>query len=155
MVVLTAVLTLASCATSQQRAERRQQLAHQVERAVSSRQLKIEVTTMSTQRYGSHMVTPDFFVAMRGDTLESYLPFFGRAYALPYGSPSQGLNFTSLIKGYRQSALKHNGMRMELEVASQEDRYRYQIDVYPNGKAYIRVQGQERDAVSFDGELVF
>ncbi|MCR4914390.1 MAG: DUF4251 domain-containing protein, partial [Prevotella sp.] len=110
---------------------------------------------MQTQRYGNHRVTSDFCLKLRGDTLESYLPFFGQAYSLPYGSPSQGLNFTSPIYGFRQSTTSNGATCMEMDVRSKEDRFYYRVDIYPNGKAYIFVRPQERDFVSFDGELVF
>ena len=142
--VLAALLmTMVGCSTLEERQER-QRVTHQlVEQAISQRRMTIEVDHMQTQRYGNHRVTSDFCLKLRGDTLESYLPFFGQAYSLPYGSPSQGLNFTSPIYGFRQSTT-NNGATCY-----------YRVDIYPNGKAYIFVRPQERDFVSFDGELVF
>ena len=156
LLVMMMTTLLMGCATTQERAQQRENTARQVAQAISERKLKVEVHSMMTQRYGAHRVTPDFYLLLRGDTLDSYLPFFGRAYgAVPYSTPSQGLNFTSPIEKMRTTELKHDGVRMEMEVSSQEDRYRYQLDIYPNGSAYIYVRAQERDAVSFDGELVF
>ena len=39
------------------------------------------------------------------------------------------------------------------DTKTQEDNYRYVIDVYDSGKAYIRVRGQLRDAISFEGDV--
>ncbi len=154
--VLAALLmTMVGCSTLEERQER-QRVTHQlVEQAISQRRMTIEVDHMQTQRYGNHRVTSDFCLKLRGDTLESYLPFFGQAYSLPYGSPSQGLNFTSPIYGFRQSTTNNGATCMEMDVRSNEDRFYYRVDIYPNGKAYIFVRPQERDFVSFDGELVF
>ena len=153
MAACAAVLLAGGCATSQQRRESLGQRALAVSQAVDSRQLRIEVQSMQTQRYGSHRVTSDFFLRLRGDTLDSYLPFLGRVYAAPYGSPSQGLNFTSPIENFRRSTGSDGCVRLEMNVHSQEDRFQYRIDVYPNGQTYIHVRSQERDAISFDGEV--
>ena len=149
------VLLTVGCATAEKRAEQRKLVAGQVAEAIKNRQLTMEVNCMHTQRYGAHRVTPDFNLTLRGDTLVSYLPFFGRAYGVTYGSPSQGLNFTSVVKNFRQTELKHDAVRMEMDVASQEDNFCYVLDIYPNGKAYLLVRSQERDAMHYDGELVF
>ena len=37
---------------------------------------------MSTLRYGSRTVTPDFYLELRGDTQQSYLPYLGQARQL-------------------------------------------------------------------------
>ena len=148
------LILIAACASSQQLSERQQQTAREIAEAVSSRHIKMGVNYMHTQRYGAHRVTSDFFLSIQGDTLISYLPFLGRAYNPTYNTPSQGLNFTSPISNYRQSRLKHDGMRMEMEVASQEDRFFFRVDVYPNGRASIFVRPRERDAINFDGEVI-
>ena len=152
--VALAVWMLTGCISQQQRLERQAATAQAVRQAVETRQLTVEVRFMQTQRYGSHRVGSDFFLRLRGDTLDSYLPFLGRAYTAPLGSPSQGLNFTSAIEHFRRSPLNDGGVRLEMSVRSEEDRFDYRLDVFPNGKAYIHVRPQERDAVSFDGEAV-
>ena len=146
-------LLFASCATTQQQREERQRL---VEQAINTRQFKIVVHSMQTQRYGTKRVTSDFDLTIKGDTMVSYLPYMGQVYGIvPYGGPSEGLNFTSPIRNFRQSILKHNAVCMEMNVASKEDEYYYRIDIYPNGRAYIYVRARERDTVHFDGEMVF
>jgi hypothetical protein len=153
--VLAALLmTIVGCSTLEERQER-QRVTHQlVEQAISQRRMTIEVDHMQTQRYGNHRVTSDFCLKLRGDTLESYLPFFGQAYSLPYGSPSQGLNFTSPIYRFQQGTTRDGAVSMAMEVRSREDSFYYQLDIYPNGKAYIFVRPQERDVMHFSGELV-
>ena len=35
---------------------------------------------------------------------------------------------------------------------TKEDFYHYLLEIYDNGTAYIRVRGQNRDSISFDGD---
>lgn len=144
---------LVGCATQQQRAAQREETRQLVETAIASRQLHIDVKSMSTMRYGSRTVTPDFFLELRGDTLRSYLPYLGQAHQSPMASPSIGLNFEAPVLQYAESRAKANRTQLDVDVKTQEDTYHYQIEVYDSGTAYIHVRSVNRDPVSFDGNV--
>ena len=146
-----ALLMIVGCATQQERAEQRDQMRMAIAMAVASRQLRIDTRSMNTLRYGSRIVSSDFFLELRGDTLCSYLPYLGQAYQAPVGSPSIGLNFEARILRYSDYRPKANKTQLELDVRTQEDTYHYLIDLYDSGESYIRVRPLNRDAVSFDG----
>lgn len=152
MAVLLSVL--AACATKQERAERLAQTRIAIMEALAKRQLRIEVRSMNTMRYGSRIVTPDFFLELRGDTLRSYLPYLGVAHQAPMTSPSEGLNFETVMKSYQQTNPKPDLARLEIEAKTKEDFFVYHIEVYYTGKAFISVRSQHRDPISFDGEVV-
>ena len=117
--------------------------------------LRIDISNMSTLRYGTRTVTPDFFLELRGDTLISYLPYMGQSHGAVLTSyPAQGLNFETRIKNYKRSRPKPHMKRIELDAKTQEDTYHYIIEVYDTGTATIRVRSQYKDPVSFDGECV-
>jgi hypothetical protein len=145
---------LAACATKQERAERLAQTRQSIMEALANRQMRIEVRSMNTVRYGSKIVTPDFFLELRGDTLRSYLPYLGVAHQAPMASPSEGLNFETVMKSYHQSKPKPDLARLEIEAKTKEDFFVYHIEVYYTGKAFISVQSQHRDPISFDGEVI-
>ena len=152
MAVLLSVL--AACATKQERAERLAQTRQSIMEALANRQMRIEVRSMNTVRYGSKIVTSDFFLELHGDTLRSYLPYLGVAHQAPMASPSEGLNFETVMKSYHQSNPKPDLARLEIEAKTKEDFFVYHIEVYYTGKAVISVRSQHRDPISFDGEVV-
>ena len=147
------VLVMAGCATQQERAEQRAKMRLAVAEAVASKRMHIDIRNMHTLRYGSRLVSSGFFLELRGDTLCSYLPYFGQAYQSPMGTPSIGLNFERPIQRYAEKRAKANKTQLELDVRTQEDNYHYQIDLYDSGDAYVRVRSLNRDPVSFDGTL--
>ena len=153
IVWLLLLLMMFGCATTQERAEQRAKMRTAVAEAVASRHLHIDVSTMSTLRYGSKTLTSNFFLELRGDTLRSDLPYWGQAYQAPLGSPSIGLNFEAPILRYSESRPKANKTLLELDVKTQEDIYHYLIEVYDTGESYIRVRSLNRDPISFDGLL--
>ena len=153
MFMLLALLSV-SCATQQQRAEATAKTQRAVAELVAQKKWRIDVSSMSTLRYGSRTVASDFFLELRGDTLYSYLPYMGQAFQGPLASPSQGLNFEKPIRRYSQSTPKPYVSRIEMTVKTQEDLYDYQVDIYDTGTAYIHVRSQYRDPISFDGCVV-
>ena len=106
---------------------------------------------MTTQHYGSRVVSPEFFLELRGDTLQSYLPYLGQAYQAPMSTTWQGLNFEEPVIGLTESHPKSNLTVFEMAVRTKEDQYYYTIEVYDNGRAYVSVRFQHRDPISFDG----
>ena len=155
-VLITMVCVLAfGCATQQERQQRQAQVRAAVQEAVAKRNLCIEINTMDTQRYGTRHVTPDFFLKLRGDTLQSYLPYLGQAYQAPMMSPSQGLNFEEPYSNYVERHPKSDLSVLELSVRTREDLYHYVIEVYTSGRAFIYVRSQHRDPISFSGECAF
>ena len=154
LILLYFVLTFASCATLQEREQRKEQMKKAVAEAVTTKQMHIDITSMNTMRYGSRAVTPDFFLELKGDSVRSYLPYLGQAYQAPMMSPSQGLNFVTKAKSLKVSQPKKDQSRIEIDMKTDEDTYHYVIDLYDSGKAYIHVRSQHRDPISFDGDFV-
>ena len=130
----------------------RQQVA--VVDAIAAKRWHIDINTMSTMRYGSRTVTPDFYLELRGDTLRSYLPYLGQVHVSSTLSPSIGLNFEESVLTYKESKPKSNKYtQIDIDVKTKEDSYHYVIELYGNGQAYIRVRSMYRDPISFDGTL--
>lgn len=148
-----ALLLFVGCATQQERAERRAKIKQAVEEAVTNRQLHIDIRSMNTLRYGARTVMSSFFLELQRDTLRSYLPYLGQAHQAPISSPSIGLNFEAPVLRFTESRPKANLSRIEIDVKSQEDSYHYIIELFDTGDAYIHVNSQHRDPISFDGTI--
>ena len=149
-------LLIAACSTltAAERAQREREVAMQVEKALGERQYTISISMMFPRRGNAVSVTPDYSVQMKGDSLFSYLPYFGRAFNVPYGG-GKALNFSERIGSYHEQE-KGNGQRhIEIGVRNEEDTYTYYIDVFDNGSSSIDVQARERDAISFSGMMTF
>ena len=122
--------------------------------AIAAKKWRIDIRSMNTMRYGSRMVTPDFYLELRGDTLCSYLPYLGQARVSPMFSPAIGLNFEKPVLSYKESQPKSKKYtQIDIDVRTQEDNYHYVIQLYDSGEAYIRVRSMNRDAISFDGTM--
>lgn len=147
------LVLLASCATQQERAERKAQRQEAVNEAVENRQWRIDVVSMNPMRYGARMVSPDFYLELRNDTLRSYLPYLGQVHRAPMSSPSKNLNFEEPVLRYQQTRKKDRLHQIEIDTRTDEDVYHYWIDLYDSGEATIRVRSNYHDPISFDGNM--
>lgn len=153
-VLVALVVLLASCATSEERAAQRTELSANVTTALNNRDYKISIDRMYPMRGSSRSVTYGYSVEVRNDSLISYLPYFGRAYNVPYGG-GKGLNFSAPIGSY-QEFVKRNGMRhIEIGVTNEEDTYLYTIEVFDNGNSSVEVRARQRERISYSGNMEF
>lgn len=155
MTVLVAVL-LQACGTTDglTNAERQAAITRQVQEGLDTRHYTIAVDWMKPLGGMARHVTSNYELKVNGDEVDSYLPYVGEAYRLPYGG-GKGLNFKGKIENYTITYPTSNRSHIEFRVTNDEDTYYFRIDVFNNGKSIIDIIAQERDAISFDGEMVF
>lgn len=154
--VLMMMVLLSSCGSTSSltKAEREAAMAQQVQEALDARHYTIAVDWMKPLGGVPRQVNSDYELKVNGEELDCYLPYIGRAYRLPYGG-GKGLNFKAQIQNYSIQQLTSNRSQIEFTVRNDEDVYRFRIDVFDNGKSIIDIMAQDRDAISFDGEMVF
>ena len=150
------MVLLSSCGSTNSltKAEREAAMAQQVQDALDARHYTIAVDWMKPLGGVPRQVNSDYELKVNGEELDCYLPYIGRAYRLPYGG-GKGLNFKAPIQDYSIQQLTSNRSQIEFTVRNDEDVYRFRIDVFDNGKSIIDIMAQDRDAISFDGEMVF
>lgn len=97
-------------------------------------------------------LTSPYTLEMRGDSVISYLPYFGRAYSVPYGG-GNGLRFERTTTDYTCTYDKKGTARIKFAARTDDDTYRFNIQIYPNGSASINVTPTNRQNISYQGEL--
>lgn len=147
-----ALVLFGSCATSEERVARMAEKARKVTSALNERRFTILVDRMYPLRGSSRSISYGYSVEVRNDSLLSHLPYFGRAYAIPYGG-GKGLSFSAPIISYQEYQKKHNLRHIEIGLTNDEDTYLYTIEVFDNGKSSIDVQSRQREPISFSGDM--
>ena len=154
VMALTALVMLVGCATAEERAARAAEQAKAVKAALQERNYQIAVNRMYPSRGASKIVSSGYSVEVRNDSLISYLPYFGRAYDVPYGG-GNGLNFSAPIRNYKESQTKSDLRHIEIDVKNDEDTYLYTLDIFDNGSTDINVRSRQREPISFSGQMEF
>ena len=150
------ILLLVACSTTrltpEQKVVKGAWVVQQVQEAIDSRKMTIEMNYVTPFRSGLKHLDYGYDIRLSGDTLYSYLPYYGRAYSVPYGG-GKGLIFNAPIRDMGVSYPKKGLTRIDILVQNEEDQYIYMIDLLDNGHADLLVRSREREQISFSGEL--
>jgi hypothetical protein len=118
--------------------------------AVEKHEYIIDVNRMTPMKSGSKTLTSAYSITIKGDTIVSYLPYFGEAYSIPYGG-GKGLNFKAKITGYNQMFDSKGKAIIKVDTRNEEDQYHYFIEIFPDGLTSINVRSNKRQSISFHG----
>ena len=154
--IIAAALTLSGCATTassqKEKQAKKEQKAAMIRKAIDDRTFIIDVNMAYPQGHPAINVTSNYSLEMKGDSVISYLPYYGRAYRVPYGG-GKGLNFSGKAVDYAMEQLKNDRTRISFRVANDEDTYLFLVSVFTNGSADISVTSNEREPISFGGTM--
>lgn len=93
-----------------------------------------------------------YYLEIKNDSVFSNLPYYGRAYSLPYGG-GEGLIFTSTITDYKIKEGKRNTIIASFSSQTEEDFYSFILTFYPTGGAYISVSSNQKQGISFTADF--
>lgn len=99
------------------------------------------------------MLTSEYGVKVKGDSIDSYLPFFGRVYRAEFGIQT-GLRFEDRIVQRQMKRAKKNYYEVDLIIKRHMENLFYSFDIYDNGKVTLLVRSDNRDTMYFSGDLV-
>lgn len=152
MVLLAMMLVACSSLTPAEKAERRAKRAQAVEQALAARHYRVSVNMMYPRNGKAKTVSSDYGLEVKGDTLVSYLPYFGRAYNVPYGG-GKGLNFTETFTEYHSKKLSNGATQVLIKVKNEEDVYEFILEIFDNGSTSIDMNSRERESINYSGNI--
>ena len=138
--------------SAQTKKEKKEMKQKAVRELVLSEKYKIDVDRAIPARGRFVSLTSPYSIEIRNDSVISYLPYYGRAYSIPYGG-GEGLNFKAPISDYKIEWDKKGTAKVRFIARSTEDRFSFNIDIFSNGSSSIFVNMQNRQSISFQGDL--
>lgn len=151
--VLFVVAFMAACASTPAAVKdrERQELASNIKKGVDDRNFKIDVNFVTPVRFPAMHIDGGYELRVHGDSIYSYLPFFGRVYVAPYGREDQGLHFADTLSDYTVRRKKDQFI-IRMTVRRPADTHVYNLVVFDNGNASVDVTSQQRERISYSGE---
>src|SRR5438105_122901 len=101
----------------------------------------------------SRQLTSEYDLKVSKDAVVSYLPFFGRAYSLPYGSREGGFDFTSRKFDYSVSDRKKGGWQINIKPKDVADFRELSLLLSKTGYGTLQVVSNNRQPISFTGYI--
>lgn len=98
---------------------------------------------------------PRGHINISDSTAQGQLPFFGRAYSLPYGEGG-GIEFDAPMQNRKISTelkKKKKSILYRFSVPGKNDTYQISIEVAPGGGCSVNVNSNNRAHISFTGNI--
>ncbi|MGZ5286193.1 MAG: DUF4251 domain-containing protein [Flavisolibacter sp.] len=96
-------------------------------------------------------LTPGFDMSIIGDSLNTYLPYFGRAFTAP--DPGEG-GFRFISKKFSYKAKQRKKQSWEIMIEPDHSEVRQMIlRIFENGTATLQVTSNNRQPIHFNGYI--
>jgi hypothetical protein len=153
LALLTATL-LSSCGTTQTTAEKEQK-ALRIREMVASSHFTFNAEYAHPMNFRPIYLTSPYSLSVTKDTVQAFLPYYGRAYVAPMDPTKGGIEFSTTDFNYDFVKGKRSGNWQVTIKASGTDRhYTLYLDIWENGSARLTVNDPNRQSLSFEGALV-
>ena len=124
----------------------------QVAEMLQNRLYKVDFDRAFPMSAPSFALNYPYYVSIIGERVESFLPYFGRAYNIPYGG-GEGLRFAAPVTDYATETGRKGQYEISFNARTDEDNYNFMLEVYPTGEAYLTVTSIQRQTISFSGTV--
>ena len=98
-------------------------------------------------------LTTEYTLTVKGDSLVSYLPYFGQAYVAPINTSDVGLEFTSTQFDYYITANRKGSYDINIKPKEQAKASQLTLSVTSGGYANLQVLSNNRQAINFRGVM--
>jgi hypothetical protein len=96
-------------------------------------------------------LTPGFDIRVMTDSINAYLPYYGRAYSAGYNQAGGGINFSSNKFEYKLKEKSKGGWDLTIKPSHANDVTQLTYSISTNGFATLQVISNNRQAISFYG----
>ncbi len=137
-----------------QREQNRIEKEKQIEALISSKEFVFEAIQALPQSGKMIILTgSSYTVTFHPDAIESYLPFYGRAYSIDYGGDG-GIKFEGKPEEYKVVTQKSGkGYDINATIKTPKDLYKFYLSVSPDGTATLMVDSNQRSSISYHGDI--
>lgn len=133
--------------------EKREQREKVMKELIDSNRFVISVDKATPSKGKMRILSSDYTFEMHGDSVNSYLPFFGRAYSVDYGSTDGGIKFDELYQDYTKKE-KKGRYEISFKVRTTKDTYDVNLSIGFSGYASIGIRSNNKSYISFGGQVL-
>ncbi len=152
--ILIAATTTAGIANAQDsKKDKRAVKIAAIKNLVDSQNFVFVAEYVSPMGRGRRNLTSSYEVLVTKDTLISYLPYFGRAYSVPFNSTNIGFDFTSTNFDYQITTRKKSGWDILIKPKDQNDNQQLSFLIFNNGSASLNITSVNRSPISYQGYI--
>ena len=127
--------------------------AMRIEHAIAARNVYIMVNEALPLNHSAILLTSDYWLRLKHDSAFVYLPYYGRAYSVPYNGGG-GFDFAKKRINDTITFKKRQGYTWRFSAQTSDDNYQFNVWISLDGYATITVNCNNRQSISYYGECV-
>ena len=151
LILAVAVTGLHSAYAQNNKKQKESEKAASVRALLESKNYVFKPQTALPTSGTSQQLTQDFELKVTGDTVQSYLPYFGRAFSATIGQTEGGIRFTSTDFGYTIRQRRKGDWEIGIQPKDAGDVRQLLLRVSENGYGTLQVTSNNRQPISFNG----
>jgi len=124
-----------------------------IKKSVESKSFIFHAQTALPLSGSTRQLTSDYDLKVSENSITSYLPFFGRAYSVNYGSTNGGFEFTSTKFDYSSEPRKKGGWEISIKPKDVQDFKEFFLTLSSDGYGTLQAISNNRQAISFNGYI--
>ncbi|MBO9151709.1 DUF4251 domain-containing protein [Chitinophaga sp. GCM10012297] len=125
-----------------------------IKQLIESRNYVFQVQAVLPMSGRTRQVTGDNYdVTVSKDTINSFLPYFGRAYSAPINPSQGGIQFISQQFEYDEKPGRNGGWDIVIKPKDVQDVQQFSLSVSDNGYASLQVTSTNRQPISYNGVI--
>ena|SRR5215471_3223073 len=123
-----------------------------VKKMVADKHYVFKAETVMPMGGTTRHLSTDYDVKITKDTVQAYLPYFGRAYSAPIGQSEGGIIFLSKNFEYTVTD-KKGGWDITIKPKDVRDVQQLNFSIFNNGSTNLNVTSTNRQPISFGGHI--
>lgn len=148
-------LTLFSGCGSTQSVVEKQQKTLRIKEKVQSATFTFQAVRAHPMEGQPINLTSSYDLKVSKDSIQAFLPYFGRAYVAPINPSEAGIKFTSTKFDYQMVEGKRDGSwTITIKTLDTPRTMTLHITVWDNGSAQLTVNNPDKQSIFFDGSLM-
>jgi Domain of unknown function (DUF4251) len=124
-----------------------------VKNLIASQNYVFEAQTVIPSRGQLRQLTYGYDMKVSKDTIDTYLPYFGRAYSASAYSTEEALKFVSSDFDYSVKNRRKGGWDISIDTKDLNDNKKMVLSVQESGYASLQVTSNNRQPISFNGTI--
>ena len=147
------ILISAGVAAQSGKEDKKKAKQEQLKTEIDARQFTFNAQSATSARGRTRQLTGSNTLVVHGDSLDAYLPYFGRAYSATPGDTNGGINFNSTSFSYDAQDAKNGGWTINIKPKDEKNVNNMQLSISEDGYAILQVTSNNRQMISFYGQI--
>ena len=124
-----------------------------IKKLIDSKRYAFVAQSAKPSRGPTKQLTSYYEMQLKTDTLQAYLPYFGRSYSATLGTDAGGIDFTTVDFTYLVSPTKKGGWDITLTPKNVANVSKMTLSLTESGYGNLVVTSNTRDLISYYGSI--